>query len=328
MNMYGGGLSFAFIKVPRCYTFLSAVVFLGLVFLVLFLFNAKFSEKVVVQGFLNSTKGLVRVFPVKNGVVGQTFIKQGDVVCKNDPLFRIDTSFDQSCFKKHGEILAQYVKHKQAILREIAYKNKELAQLKPLVVKNYLPKVSYQQLQDVVRQLKERLILLKIEILQHKKSCAYVITAPVAGTIANQHVHPGQYVEGNKPIASILPSKAKLQAELLVPLKKAGFLHTITKVIIHYDAYPYTRFGSFQASIRDISLSPIQEGEADEGSLRIGEPYYKVTANLEKQGVMLYGRLQSLQQGMTLSAILIGRRQTLMAWILDPLYSFKGNLWL
>ncbi|WP_026069578.1 hypothetical protein [Legionella tunisiensis] len=60
------------------------------------------------------------------------------------------------------------------------------------------------------------------------------------------------------------------------------------KIIIRYDAYPYERFGTYKATIKEISQSIITDDE-EEKPILIGEPYYKITAELDKQSVKVYG---------------------------------------
>ena len=96
-------------------------------------------------------------------------------------------------------------------------------------------------------------------------------------------------------------------------------------MIIRYDAYPYARFGTTKASIREIDQSILTDDE-ESNPIRIGQPYYKAIAILDKQSVKVYGRDKTIQQGMTLSAVIIGSKRKLWQWILDPLYSFYGGI--
>ena len=136
-----------------------------------------------------------------------------------------------------------------------------------------------------------------------------------------------QYTNLSKPLLKILPSHADLMASLFVPVKHSGFLHHKNKVIIRYDAYPNARFGSSIAEINEINRSIMTDEEEDK-PIRIGEPYYKVTATLDKQVVSVYGATKNIQQGMTISAVIVGSKRKIWQWILDPLYSFYGGVFL
>ena len=96
-------------------------------------------------------------------------------------------------------------------------------------------------------------------------------------------------------------------------------------MIIRYDAFPYARFGGVGAYIDGISQSILTDVEEDK-PIRIGEPYYKVTARLEQQFVRVYGQQKHMRHGMTVTAVIVGSRRKLWQWILDPIYSFSGGL--
>ena len=166
-----------------------------------------------------------------------------------------------------------------------------------------------------------------MDIINYKHDKSYVIRAPIDGIISSVSFHEGQYTNLTKPLMKILPSHADLMAELFIPVKQSGFLHRRNQVIIRYDAYPYARFGASKAHIIDISRSILTDEEEDK-PIRIGQPYYKVTALLDKQFVTVYGKDKKIQHGMTISAVIVGSKRKMWQWILDPLYSFYGGVFL
>lgn len=56
------------------------------------------------------------------------------------------------------------------------------------------------------------------------------------------------------------------------------------------------------------------------------QPVYLVTAKLDRQAVHAYGKAMPLQAGMLLSADIVIDRESLIHWILDPLYSLQGRI--
>ena len=68
------------INTPLKYTVFSLFFSMMLVLVFLFLLYGEFSEKFIVKGYLESTKGVARVYPEKNGIVAKCFIHQGDEV--------------------------------------------------------------------------------------------------------------------------------------------------------------------------------------------------------------------------------------------------------
>ncbi len=313
------------VNTPVHYTVLTSVfsVLVGLV--LLFLVFGEFSEKFIVKGYLESTKGVARVYPNKNGVIEKCFIHQGDKVKKGDRLFLIDTSDEGFGKKSQNGVLAHLEKKKQSLEDEKIHKKRHMQALKSLLVKKYIPLATYHAKHDELVALDNQINAVDIEIINNKHNKSYVIRSPIDGIISSVIYQEGQNTNLTKPLVKILPSHADLMAELFIPVRQSGFLHHNNQVIIHYDAYPYARFGASKASIHQISRSILTDDE-EEKPIRIGEPYYKINALLDKQFVTVYGKDKKIQHGMTISAVIVGSKRKIWQWILDPLYSFYGGV--
>ena len=318
---YGGVL----INTPVTYTVLTMGISLLVFFVFLFLLLGEFSEKFIVSGYLESTKGVARVYPRKNGVIAKKFIKQGDEVKKGDKLFLMDTSYNGLDKKNHQGVLVQLQKKKTSIEQQIVDIKRHVEALKPLLEKKYIPLAIYNEQHDKLVALELQKNSMDVEILNYKRGQSYFIRSPIDGIVSSVIYQEGQYPNVAKPMAKILPINAELMAELFVPVGQSGFLRHDNKIIIRYDAYPYTRFGAATATIDNIGQSVLTDEEEDK-PIRIGQPYYKVSALLDTQFVMLYGKQKSIQHGMTVSAVIVGSRRKIWQWIFDPLYSFYGNM--
>jgi len=301
--------------------FLSSFVFMIFFFIVF----GEFSEKYIVKGYLESTKGVTRVFPTINGVITQCFIKQGDSVKKGDKLYKIDTSDDGVGMKNYREIITQFDHKKRVAIAELNYKRRQLHSLKELLKKKYIPLSTYNQKHDELVALHQLISSIELDLLHFKHSKSYIIHAPIDGKVSSLLYQRGQYTNVTKPLLKLLPADSSLLAQLYIPVSQSGFIERYNKAIIRYDAYPYARFGSSTAIIQDISKSSLTDDE-EEKPLHIGKPYYKSTALLNKQYIRLYGIKRELQNGMTITAVIVGSKRKLWQWILDPLYSFYGGV--
>lgn len=315
------------VNTPVHYTVLTSVfsVLVGLIFL--FLLLGEFSEKFIVKGYLESTKGIARIYPNKNGIIAKCFIKQGDKVKSGDKLFLIDTSNDGLRKNHQHGVLSQLQKKKMSLENELRYKKRHLQTLKSLLLKKYIPLATYHAKHDEVVSIENQLNGVDIDIINYKHNKSYVIHSPIDGVISSVIYQEGQYTNLTKPLMKILPSPSDLIAELFIPVRQSGFLQHNNQVIIHYDAYPYARFGTSKASIQEISGSILTDNE-EEKPIRIGEPYYKVSALLDKQFITVYGKDKKIQHGMTISAVIVGSKRKIWQWILDPLYSFYGGIFI
>ena len=315
-----------FINTPVHYRVITLGCGVFVVCLILFVMFAEFSEKCIVTGYVNSTRGIAHAYPSRQGVIVKGYVSQGGHVKRGDPLFRIDTSDDGLGTSHSRDMFVPLQKRKGALDRDLAHKRQYLQALKPLLRKKYISSTDYQVKHDEILALEKQKNLLEMELIRYKQSRAYVVRAPTDGLVSAVMTHVGQHTQLGKPLLSILPRHAALIVELYIPVAKSGFLNPHDAITIHYDAYPYQRFGAAKGVIQTISQTILTDAEEDK-PIRVRQPYYKVTATLDKHEVMAYGKPRQIQQGMTLSAVIIGSKKKLWQWILDPLYSYSGKLW-
>lgn len=313
-----------FINTPFNYLVMISGFSILAILIILFIFFAEFSEKLIVSGYLEYSQGLARIYPPKAGIMISSKVYQGMQVKKGDKLFFIDTSYEGLRSANQQALLVQLHKKEQAIKKAIHHRQHQLHLLKPLLDKKYISLSIYNQQQDALTELIASKNQVEMELIQYKQASSYSIRAPITGTMTSTLFKPGQQISPHKPLVTILPKNAQLEATLFIPVKQSGFLDKGSKVVLHYDAFPYERFGSYQAQINFFGETPLMDKDEDK-LLKIGQPYYKATAQLASQQVSVYGDSKTLRQGMTFSAVIIGKKRKIWQWILDPLYSFYGD---
>lgn len=153
------------------------------------------------------------------------------------------------------------------------------------------------------------------------------VQSPLAGVVANLQVKAGQSVGAGQVLASVIPGDGRLEVELQVPSRGVGFIAPGDGVLLRYDAYPYQKFGHQRGKVKQISRSAQNAAMPGPGAatLAVGETFYRVTVELERQNVLAYGRQEALRPGMLLEADILGERRRLIEWVLEPLYSVKGR---
>lgn len=164
------------------------------------------------------------------------------------------------------------------------------------------------------------------QIVNHKSNMEEIIYAPRSGVISGLHVKAGYTVDSSRPLLTLLPQNADIQARIAVPVRSAGFLQEGQALHIRYDAFPYQKFGVQFGEIVNISPSLVLPGELTDVPISISEPAYLVTATLSTNEILAYGKNVSLKAGMTFSADVQLSQRTLMEWLMEPLYSIKGEL--
>lgn len=313
------------VNMPVNYALLIVGIGIFVLGMVMFIIFAEYTEKFTVTGYLVSTKPATSLYPKNNGVIAHQYFKQGALVHQGDILFSIDTSLE-GLTTHPPQAQAILSQRKRLIEKEIENKKLHLAALKQLQRKNYMSITEFNEKTEALLELENRKSVLDMEVEQYQQEQTHVIRAPMTGLISNIMLKEGQHADASKPLLKMIPQDATLVAELYIPVKKAGFLHKNATALLHYDAYPFERFGSYKGKITEISDNILTDDE-EEKPFRIGEPYYKATVVLEKQQVLLYGLKHSIRNGMTFSAVIIGSKRKLWQWILDPLYSYYGSAW-
>jgi len=171
-------------------------------------------------------------------------------------------------------------------------------------------------------QLRRQLAQLAASVAQNELNRNSVIRATVNGTVANLLVKPGQTIAAGQPLLSLLPAGSPLQAQLLVPSSAVGFVHKGMPVILHYQAFPYQKFGVQHGTVIAVSRSALTPAEITRllGQQAPPVPLYRVQVRLAKQSINAYGKQQSLLPGMAVDADLLLDQRRMIEWIFEPLY--------
>lgn len=163
------------------------------------------------------------------------------------------------------------------------------------------------------------------ELTEYESRRTIVITAPADGLVTTILAERGQSATPTSPLLSILPEDAALEAQLLVPSRAVGFVVPEQSVALHYQAFPFQRFGSFRGVVKAISRTMIAPGETPL-PVALEEPAYRVTVALESQTIQAYQKAFPLQAGMLLDADIALDRRRLIEWVFDPILAVAGRV--
>ncbi|MBD9356306.1 HlyD family secretion protein [Methylomonas albis] len=187
--------------------------------------------------------------------------------------------------------------------------------------------------QKQLAQIEREITSTAQELTESEAKRRLVITAPETGIATAVSAEVGQAVDTSKPLVSVVPNGAILQAHLYAPSKAVGFVKAGDAVLLRYQAYPYQKFGHAEGKVISVSKTAIPGNElAGIGNLSNGaaggnnEPLYRVTVDIAAQTINAYGKPQHLQAGMLLEADVLQDTRRLYEWVLEPLYSLTGKL--
>jgi membrane fusion protein len=191
-------------------------------------------------------------------------------------------------------------------------------------------------LQTQFAQLDRSLASLSQEGTENDSKREVVVTAPQAGVVTALTINRGQIVQPGQTLASLIPNAkdgtpSPLEAQLFAPSRTAGFVRRGQTVWVRYAAYPYQKFGMAKGRIASVSRTPINsqdlpagQGQALMAAAQSNEPMYRVTVELEAQGIRTYGEVQPLKAGMTLEADVVQERRRVWEWMLEPVLAASG----
>ena len=154
----------------------------------------------------------------------------------------------------------------------------------------------------------------------------YTLVATKTGTVSNLQVQPGQSIQQHQPLMSIVPVDTVIEANLLIPVRAAGFLTVGQTIDIRYDTFPYQKYGLYKGTVLTIADALLLPNEASHIPLQLAEPMYLVRASLERPNINAGGHTVELKPGMTFSADIAISERTLLEWLLAPIFSLKGRL--
>ncbi|MDP3268893.1 MAG: HlyD family efflux transporter periplasmic adaptor subunit [Legionella sp.] len=286
----------------------------------IFLSFAQTSERTYIRGYLDSDVGVITVNSEARGIISQVGIEEGKHVKKGDTLFIISNPYREKT-KVFIENLSQRVAN---LKREAQLKKEHYNALEKLNKKNYISKSTLKNTESELLEITNKIQSENLELIKYKQSQYQLVKSPVDGIVTNVFYKHGQIAEASKSLLQIIPDNSILVARLYVPSKDIGFLKKGAQVIIKYDAYPSQRFGFYKAFIKEINLTVLTD-EKEDKPIQVGEPYYKIKAELETSYVNLYGKKENLSHGMTLTAVITGEKKKIWQWVFDPIYSYYGD---
>lgn len=236
---------------------------------------------------------------------------------------------------KTNYISAAQLEEKEGELLDQRQRLAELERLKGISQRDYASaEADYRDLQYQAQRdgaaLKRNELAIQQDLAESEARREIQVTAPTAGTVAAITVEVGKAVSADSTMTSILPTDSELEAEIYAPSRAVGFIKPGMKVLLRYQAYPYQKFGQYEAVVHEIAGTSMSAQEltlpsAATASNQTFEPLYRIRLKLKQQSVLAYGKPVNLKPGMLLKASIILEHRRLYEWILEPLFSISGR---
>ncbi|WP_322059805.1 HlyD family secretion protein [Paraburkholderia sp. J63] len=157
------------------------------------------------------------------------------------------------------------------------------------------------------------------------------ISAPKAGMVTFSRLVQGSTLQPDDIAMVIVTDPTQpLRAELRIPSRRRGFVHEGQTVRLKFDAFPYARFGSYEARIDSISRTTVAAPSAPTGAAAADaanggappEPGDEYIAWVTLPGhTFHYGSQRfDILPGMQATASVVVERRTIAEWVLEPLF--------
>ncbi len=137
------------------------------------------------------------------------------------------------------------------------------------------------------------------------------LTAPVSGTVQSVAVTTlGQVVESGKPIVTVVPDGEDLVVEALVLNRDIGFVHMGDPVVVKLEAYPFTRYGTLDGRVAEVSPDAIVD---DKRGL-----VFPVRIKMSQKQFKVEGSMRPLLSGMSLTAEIVTGKRSVISYLWSP----------
>ena len=161
------------------------------------------------------------------------------------------------------------------------------------------------------------------------------LRAPVSGVVqASSAVNSGQVLIAGQEVMRIVPDGLTLEAEAYLPNKDIGFVHEGQHASIKIEAFPFTRYGTIEATVLRVGQDaiPLPEAIASESNpgqstdpkgpltaQRVQNLYYPIVLKLERSSITSGDKEITLSPGMAVTAEIKTGERRLLDYFLSPL---------
>ncbi len=143
------------------------------------------------------------------------------------------------------------------------------------------------------------------------------LVAPVAGTVQHLAVHTvGDVVQTGERLMIVVPDGTTLEVEAMLPNKDKGFVHAGQSARIKVEAFPFTRYGLIEGTVRSVSNDAVA---LDEGLV------FPVRIAVKRDTIMAHGRHMKLTPGMAVTAEIRTGDRRIIDYLLSPLARYADE---
>jgi len=127
----------------------------------------------------------------------------------------------------------------------------------------------------------------------------------------------GTVVSAGQVLVTLVPLDERLELEALVQNRDIGFVFPGQAARVKLDAFPFTRYGTLDGTIRQVSQDAIQSES--------GQLVFPARVELAVQAIKIADATVRLTPGMTAQIDVTTGTRTIMNYLISPLLRFKDE---
>ncbi len=181
--------------------------------------------------------------------------------------------------------------------------------------------------------VRRSLAALEQERAENEARRTTIVVAPHDAIVTGIAATAGQGVAPGGLLATLIPERAPLEAQLYASTRQIGFVEPGQRVRLRYAAYPYQKFGMGEGVVDTVEQSPYAPQELPARVLATlgpaafsgAEPVYRIVVRIDAQSVVAYGHEQALKPGMVFEADVLQDHRRLIEWLFEPLQGLAAR---
>ncbi|MFI4996256.1 MAG: HlyD family type I secretion periplasmic adaptor subunit [Hyphomicrobiales bacterium] len=167
------------------------------------------------------------------------------------------------------------------------------------------------------------------------------LTAPIAGTVQQLGATTiGQVVASGQSLMTIVPLEGPLEIEAMIANKDIGFIEPGQSAVVKIEAFPFTRYGTLDATVTKVSRDAVDDryatnlsdaANAARSQGAAGQPsqapnlVYPTTLTFTRRTILVGDSEVALAPGMTVMVEIKTGRRRAIDYLLSPLREFVGQ---
>lgn len=184
-----------------------------------------------------------------------------------------------------------------------------------------LTKIPSQKLFEA-EQIRQQIAQHRQALVDAKASRENVVVATADGRVATILAEQGNPVSDAVPLLTLVPEWSVMEAEVYVPASAISFVTAGQEVRLQYQAIPVQRYGTFPGTVKSVSETTINPGEL-KGPFRLEQPVYRLIVEIPDQNISIQNQTFPLMPGMIIELDLLAEEQTILEWLLEPVWDVK-----